>query len=135
MHATPTDKPVAIVTGAGSGIGAATARLLAERGMVVVLVGRREEKLAGVAREIEAAGGEAFVLPADVSKAETPQEIVEQVLSRFGRIDVLINNAPGLGGKPFDHFTLAGVDEQVATNVRGVFFFVYAGLPAPPRSP
>ena len=135
MHATPTDKPVAIVTGAGSGIGAATARLLAERGMVVVLVGRREEKLAGVAREIEAAGGEAFVLPADVSKAETPQEIVEQVLSRFGRIDVLINNAAGLVAKPFDQFTRAEFDEQVATNVRSVFFLIQAALPALRRSP
>ncbi len=135
MHATPTDKPVAIVTGAGSGIGAATARLLAERGMVVVLVGRREEKLAGVAREIEAAGGEAFVLPADVSKAETPQAIVEQVLSRFGRIDVLINNAAGLVAKPFDQFTLAEFDEQVATNVRSVFFLIQAALPALRRSP
>jgi|GEM_PF-3029971 len=63
-HEASTDKAVAIVTGAGSGIGAATARLLAERGMIVVLVGRREEKLAGVAGEIEAAGGEAMVLPA-----------------------------------------------------------------------
>jgi NAD(P)-dependent dehydrogenase (short-subunit alcohol dehydrogenase family) len=135
MHATPTDKPLAIVTGAGSGIGAATARLLAERGMVVVLVGRREEKLAGVAREIEAAGGEAFVLPADVSKAETPQEIVEQVLSRFGRIDVLINNAAGLVAKPFDQFTQAEFDEQVATNVRSVFFLIQAALPALRRSP
>src|SRR5258708_39384580 len=109
MHATSTDKPVAIVTGAGSGIGAATARLLADRGMVVVLVGRREEKLAGVAGEIEAAGGEAFVLPADVAKAETPQEIVEQGLSRLGRIDVLIKNAAGPGAEPLEQALRAAV--------------------------
>src|SRR5260370_41546272 len=99
--------------------------------MVVVLVGRREEKLAGVAREIEAAGGEAFVLPADVSKAETPQEIVEQVLSLLGRIDVLINNAAGLLGKPVDPFTLAGVRAQGQTNVTKVFFLYQLASPRP----
>ncbi len=78
-----TDKSVAIVTGAGSGIGAATARLLAERGMIVALVGRREEKLAGVARAIKAAGGEALCFPADLAVASAPGEIVEFVLSRF----------------------------------------------------
>ncbi len=134
-HVASTDKPVAIVTGAGSGIGAATARLLAERGMTVVLVGRREKKLAGVAHRIEVAGGEAMVLPADLVKASAPGEIVERVLSRFGRIDVLINNAAGLVAKPFDQFTLSEFDEQVATNVRSVFFLIQAALPALRRAP
>lgn len=131
----PTGKLVAIVTGAGSGFGAATARLLAERGMIVVLVGRREEKLAGVAHRIEAAGGEAMILPADVSKPDAPAAIVEHVLARYGRIDVLINNAAGLVAKPFDQFTLAEFDEQVATNIRSVFFLIQAALPALRRSP
>lgn len=134
-HVAPANKPVAIVTGAGSGIGAATARLLAERGMTVVLVGRREEKLAGVAQQIEAAGGDAMVLPADLARASAPGEIVERVLARFGRIDALINNAAGLVAKPFDQFTLAEFDEQVATNVRSVFFLTQAALPALRHSP
>jgi len=134
-HAASTDKAVAIVTGAGSGIGAATARLLAEKGMAVTLVGRREEKLAEVAGDIEAAGGEAMVLPADLAKASAPGEVVDRVLSRFGRIDVLINNAAGLVAKPFDQFTLAEFDEQVATNIRSVFFLIQAALPALRRSP
>jgi meso-butanediol dehydrogenase/(S,S)-butanediol dehydrogenase/diacetyl reductase len=130
-----TDKPVAIVTGAGSGIGAATARLLAERGMIVALVGRREEKLAEAARSIENAGGEAAIFPVDLAIASAPQEIVERVLSRFGRIDVLINDAAGLVAKPFDQFTIAEFDEQVATNVRSVFFLIQSALPALRRSP
>ncbi len=134
-HLLPTDKYVAIVTGAGSGIGAATARLLGERGMVVILVGRRQEKLSEVARAIEAAGGEAMTLSADLALASAPGEIVERVLARFGRIDVLINNAAGLVAKPFDQFTLAEFDEQVATNVRSVFFLIQAALPALRRSP
>jgi NAD(P)-dependent dehydrogenase (short-subunit alcohol dehydrogenase family) len=134
-HVAPTEKSVAIVTGAGTGIGAATARLLAERGMTLVLVGRREEKLARVAREIEAAGGNTMVLPADLAKASTPGQVVEQVLSRFGRIDVLINNAAGLVAKPFGQFTLAEFDELVATNIRSVFFLIQEALPALRRSP
>ena len=134
-HVTSTDKPVAIVTGASSGIGAATARLLAERGMVVALVSRREEKLAEVAHAIKDAGGEAASFPADLAMASAPQEIVERVLARFGRIDVLINDAAGLVAKPFDRFTLAEFDEQVAINIRSVFFLIQSALPALRRSP
>ena len=134
-HVTSTDKPVAIVTGASSGIGAATARLLAERGMAVGLVSRREEKLAEVARAIKDAGGEAASFPADLAMASAPQEIVERVLARFGRIDVLINDAAGLVAKPFDRFTLAEFDEQVATNIRSVFFLIQSALPALRRAP
>jgi len=134
-HVTSTDKPVAIVTGASSGIGAATARLLAERGMAVALVSRREEKLAAVARAIENAGGETAIFPADLALASAPQEVVERVLSRFGRIDALINDAAGLVAKPFDRFTIAEFDEQVATNIRSVFFLIQFALPALRRSP
>ena len=134
-HVTSTDKPVAIVTGASSGIGAATARLLAERGMAVALVSRREEKLAEVARAIENAGGVSAIFPADLALAIAPQEIVERVLSRFGRIDALINDAAGLVAKPFDRFTMAEFDEQVATNVRSVFFLIQFALPALRHSP
>jgi NAD(P)-dependent dehydrogenase (short-subunit alcohol dehydrogenase family) len=134
-HVTSTDKPVAIVTGASSGIGAATARLLAERGMAVALVSRREEKLAEVARAIQNAGGESAIFPADLALSSAPQEVVERVLLRFGRIDTLINDAAGLVAKPFDRFTIAEFDEQVATNIRSVFFLIQFALPALRRSP
>ena len=130
MTVTPTDKSVAIVTGAGSGIGAATALLLAERGMIVVLVGRREMKLAHVAQQIKTMGGDAVIVSANLAEANAPMAVVERVLSLYGRIDVLINNAAGLVAKPFEQFTLAEFDEQVATNVRSVFFFIQAALPA-----
>ncbi len=129
------DRPVVIVTGAGSGIGAATARLLADCGMRIVLVSRRESRLVEVARLIAEAGGEAMVLPADLSQPDAPRAVVEQTRARFGRIDALVNCAAGLVAKPFEQFTLAEFDEQFATNVRSIFFLIQAAIPALRRAP
>lgn len=129
------DRPVAIVTGGGTGFGAAAARMLAECGMAVALVGRREEHLAKVAHEIEEQGGKALIVAADLARPQAPGEVVERVLSHFGRIDVLINNAAGLVARPFDRFTIAEFDELMATNVRSVFFLIQSALPALRRSP
>ena len=87
---------VAVVTGASSGIGEATARELAWRGAAVVLVARSEEKLATLERRISASGGRVMCVPTDVSEAESVRAMVERVLSKFGGVDVLVNNA-GLG--------------------------------------
>src|SRR5437764_59004 len=121
---------VAIVTGAGTGIGAATARLLAERGMQVALVGRREETLRRVAEAVEDAGGTATVVVADLTRREAPREIVGAVLARFGRIDVLINNAATIKTGPFEQFTEEQFDEHVTVNIRSIFFLIQAALPA-----
>jgi NAD(P)-dependent dehydrogenase (short-subunit alcohol dehydrogenase family) len=84
---------VAIVTGAGRGIGAAAARLLAQAGASVLLTARTESELAAVAGEINAAGGQAIAVPADVGDIEHVEEVVESAVEQFGRIDILINNA------------------------------------------
>src|SRR5947209_4735087 len=99
------DEPVVIVTGAGSGIGAATARLLASRGMAVALVGRREHLLSEVADEIRAAGGRALVLCLDLAQPRAPWQVIERVRHEYGRIDVLVNNAAVLKGGPFEEFS------------------------------
>lgn len=88
--------PVILITGASSGIGAATAKLFASQGYKVVLAARRKEQLDILAAEILSAGGEALTVPTDITQLEQIEHLVAQTLERFGQIDVLLNNA-GLG--------------------------------------
>jgi NADP-dependent 3-hydroxy acid dehydrogenase YdfG len=83
----------ALVTGASSGIGAATARLLAEQGASVALVARRKDRLDDLAAEIEKDGGTALVVEADITKRAQAEVAVHQTVERFGRLDILVNNA------------------------------------------
>ncbi len=87
---------VAVVTGASAGIGAATARALAARKMRLVLVARREDRLEALAEEIRASGGQALVVPADLTDEEQCRRVIETTLTAYGAIDVLVNGA-GLG--------------------------------------
>ena len=89
---------VAIVTGSTSGIGRAIAKAMAVEGAIVAVNGRRAEAAEEVAREIRGAGGKAVAMAADVTQAAQVEGLVKGVLEAFGRIDVLINNAGGVGG-------------------------------------
>jgi NAD(P)-dependent dehydrogenase (short-subunit alcohol dehydrogenase family) len=126
---------VVIVTGAGSGIGAATARRLGTAGAPVVLVGRRAEPLDQVAAQVTAAGGEALCVPADLAAEASPRVITDACLARFGRIDGLVNNAAMVRHMPLEQWDTACFDEHVATNVRAPFFLIQAALPALRQSP
>jgi hypothetical protein len=98
----------ALVTGASSGIGAATATLLAEHGASVALAARRRDRLEAVAAEIEKAGGSALVVEADITDRTQAEAAVQQTVQRFGRLDTLVNNAglmllgPVVGADPED---------------------------------
>ena len=118
-----------IVTGAGSGIGAATARRLAAVSAGVVLVGRRADLLQAQAKAIAAAGGTAHCVPADLARPDAPQEIAAACRERFGRIDGLVNNAAVCRHHPIAEWTTDGFDEHVATNVRAPYFLIQAVLP------
>jgi NAD(P)-dependent dehydrogenase (short-subunit alcohol dehydrogenase family) len=96
MRGKPLADEVAIVTGASGGIGGATARELARQGARIVLAARRQDELQGVADAITAAGGEALVVPTDVTDHQQLERLVARATERFGRIDILVNNA-GIG--------------------------------------
>ncbi len=120
----------AIVTGASSGIGEATARRLARDGMRLTLAARRQDELERVAREIEAGGGQALIAPTDVRDRAAIHRMVQATLDRWGRVDVLINNA-GLG------YSAQVVDldpdqlrDQVSVNLVAVIECAQAVLPA-----
>jgi NADP-dependent 3-hydroxy acid dehydrogenase YdfG len=84
---------VALITGASSGIGAATARQLAAHGACVALVARRRDRLEALAAEIDTAGGTALVVEADITDRTQAEAAVQQTVERFGRLDTLVNNA------------------------------------------
>lgn len=122
---------VALITGAGSGLGAAAARLFAEEGAKVGLLARTASDLEALAKEITAAGGEAMVLPADVSKMEEMSATVEQLIAHWGRLDIVFANA-GVNGvwAPLDELTLEDWDHTLGINLRGTFITVKAALAA-----
>jgi len=92
MEATLTGT-AALVTGASSGIGAATARQLADHGAAVALVARRLDRLEALAAEIDKAGGAALVVDADITDRTQAEAAVQQTVARFGGLDTLVNNA------------------------------------------
>ncbi len=110
----------ALITGASGGIGAAIARRLAREGIRVALTARRVERLEALADEIEAAGGEALPLPADLSRGEEREALVRRLKARWGSADILINNA-GFGyGAPFERADWAQMEAMLAVNVDAV---------------
>jgi NAD(P)-dependent dehydrogenase (short-subunit alcohol dehydrogenase family) len=117
---------IAMVTGAGSGIGRACALALASEGARVALIGRRKDRLEAVAREI---GNNALVVAADVSKKPDIGLIVERIAAHFGGLNVLVNNAGVLHPGTVEQVTEQQWDETFNVNVRGVWLLSRAVLP------
>ncbi|WP_313413554.1 SDR family NAD(P)-dependent oxidoreductase [Stenotrophomonas sp.] len=120
---------VVIVTGAGSGIGAVTARAFAEDGAKVVLVGRREAPLVTVADSINSAGGQTLVVTGDVSDADDVDAVISHTVNHFQRLDFVFNNAGIQGeGGPITEMDEAAFDELIAINLKGPWLMTRAAL-------
>lgn len=120
---------VVVITGASSGLGETTARHLAARGARVVLGARRTDRLQAVVEEITAAGGQAIAVATDVTRAADVEALVAAAVERFGRVDVLVNNA---GTMPLSPLAKLKVDEWERTidiNIKGVLYGIAAVLP------
>ncbi|MGW0475697.1 SDR family NAD(P)-dependent oxidoreductase [Streptomyces coeruleorubidus] len=120
---------VALVTGASSGIGAATARELAEHGASVALVARRKDRLEDLAAGIEKAGGTTLVVEADITDRNQAEGAVEQVVERFGRLDTLVNNAGLMLLGPVVGADAEEWDRMIAVNLQGLLYTTRAALP------
>ena len=125
----PVDGKAIAITGAGSGIGEATALRLAGQGARLVLGGRREDRLNALAARITRAGGDAHALRTDVTRRADVDALVAVATDRFGRLDVLINNA-GIGPiSPFDALKVDEWEAMVDINIKGLLYGIAAALP------
>ncbi|CAM3201940.1 SDR family oxidoreductase [Paracoccus nototheniae] len=123
------DGKVIVITGASSGMGEAAALHLAQAGAKVVLGARRTDRLDAVVAQIEAAGGEALAKATDVTKLEDVQALVDAAVTRFGRIDVMINNAGIMPLSPIESLKTDEWDRMIDVNIRGVLHGIAAALP------
>jgi NADP-dependent 3-hydroxy acid dehydrogenase YdfG len=122
---------VAWITGAGTGIGLAGARALAQTGAVVVMSGRRQDVLAAEAAKINAEGGSALVELLDVSDAAAVKRVADTILARHGHVDILLNSAGTNSPKRFwKDQSVEGWRQVVGTNLDGTYCTIHAVLPA-----
>lgn len=124
------DTQVAIITGAGRGIGAAIARKLASMGATAVLCGRTRAALENTAQAIAQSQGKSEIIACDVTQVNSVEAAAKRVESAFGRIDILVNNA-GIGGfgGPLHQLPLDAWEQILNTNLRGVFYTIRAFAP------
>jgi NADP-dependent 3-hydroxy acid dehydrogenase YdfG len=120
---------VALVTGASSGIGEATASELAGRGAAVAIAARRKDRLDKLAGQIEAAGGRALVLETDITDRAQAEAAVEQTVGTLGRLDTLVNNAGMMLLGPVQDAPIDEWERMIAINVNGLLYCAHAALP------
>jgi NADP-dependent 3-hydroxy acid dehydrogenase YdfG len=120
---------VTVITGASSGIGESTAKLLARRGARLVLGARRKDRIDALVREITASDGKAIGVAVDVTKRADVEALVKNAVDAFGRVDVIVNNAGIMPIAPMQALKIEEWDRQIDVNIKGVLYGVAAVLP------
>src|ERR1700686_3498587 len=120
---------VVVITGASSGIGESTAKLLAKQGAKVVLGARRSHRIDAVVQEISASGGKAIGFAPDVTKRAEVEALIQKAVDGFGRVDVLVNNAGIMPIAPIEALKVDEWDRQIDVNIKGLLYGVSAALP------
>ena len=123
------EEAVALVTGASSGIGEATARALAAEGAAVSLVARRRDRLEGLAEEIAGAGGRALAVEADITDQDQAVGAVEQTVAEFGRLDIVVNNAGQMLLGPMSEAPTEEWDRMIDINLKALLYVTHAAIP------
>ena len=120
---------VVVITGASSGIGESTAKLLARHGAKVVLGARRRDRIDAVVKEISAAGGKAIGFAADVTKRAEVEALIQGTVDSFGHVDVMVNNAGIMAIAPMAALKVEEWDRMIDVNLKGLLYGVAAVLP------
>lgn len=120
---------VVVITGASSGLGEASARLLSAQGATVVLGARRIERLEKLAHELNGAGGKAIAVETDVTQCDQVKHLVNAAVEKYGRIDVMLNNAGLMQQSPLEFLKVDEWDTMIDINIKGVLYGIAAALP------
>jgi len=120
---------VVVITGASSGLGEAAARLLSAQGASLVLGARRLERLKSLADELNAAGGKALAVATDVTRYDQVKKLVDTAVQKYGRIDVMLNNAGLMPNSPLERLKIDDWDRTIDVNIKGVLYGIAAALP------
>lgn len=120
---------VIVITGASSGMGEAAAKHLAKLGAAVVLGARRIDRIEKLANEIQHTGGNAIAIATDVTNRDQVMKLVDSAVDKFGRVDVLLNNAGIMPLSPMDRLNVDEWDQMVDVNIKGVLYGIAAVLP------
>lgn len=120
---------VVVITGASSGLGEATARLLSSEGAIVVLAARRAERIEALSEKINAEGGQALAVTTDVTDRQQVKQLIDKAVATYGRIDVMLNNAGLMPLAPLEDLKVDEWDQMIDVNFKGVLNGIAAALP------